>query len=323
MRFLLQFSGEHDKLPRAELAAVLEAEGHPYSFGRVFRTKRVILVDVDCLDASFLSRLAYTAQAHQVHAVAHRIEPLADAAAELLANGDTFAVRASSQILERRLGALIAARGYRVNLEQPSRTFFVFEERHICILGEPLPLLRDFEARKPQHRPFFHPTSMHPKLARGLVNLARVTAGDTVLDPFVGTGGILVEAGLMGCRLAGWDIRDDMVVGCQKNLESIGLSGTIEKRDALLADAPSEPVPAIVTDPPYGRGSYSSEENPLRLYEKFLARAHGWLSSGGSLVAVFPQTFQPAYGAFRHREHFDVYIHKSLTRRIWVLEKRG
>ncbi len=322
MRFLLQFSGEHDKLPRAELTAVLEAEGHPYSFGRVFRAKRMVLADIDCPDASFLARLAYTSQAHQVHAVAHRIEPLADAAAELLADGDTFEVRAGSQILERRLGALVAARGHRVDFEHPSQTFSVFAERGICILGVPIPLARDFEARKPQHRPFFHPTSMHPKLARGLVNLARVSAGGTVLDPFAGTGGILVEAGLVGCRLLGWDIRDDMVAGCAKNLGSYGLSGIVEKKDALVADVPEEPVAAVVTDPPYGRGSYSSEENPLRLYEKFLARAHGWLAPGGSLVAVFPQAFQPAYGAFRHREHFDVYIHKSLTRRIWVLEKR-
>ncbi len=48
------------------------------------------------------------------------------------------------------------------------------------------------EARKVTHRPFSLPISLHPKLARALVNLARVPMGGVLLDPFCGTGGILL-----------------------------------------------------------------------------------------------------------------------------------
>ncbi|MCK4365573.1 MAG: DNA modification methylase, partial [Thermoplasmatales archaeon] len=53
-----------------------------------------------------------------------------------------------------------------------------------------------FEERKIQHRPFFSPISLHPKLARALVNLSSIKKDETLLDPFCGTGGILLEAGL-------------------------------------------------------------------------------------------------------------------------------
>ncbi|MFH1722046.1 MAG: DNA methyltransferase [Candidatus Altiarchaeota archaeon] len=321
MRFLLQFSGEHDKLPRAELTAVLEGEGFRFEFGRVFREKRMILVDVDCPDGSFISRLAYTQKAHRVLEVAQRIEPLAEKAVSLMAESDTFRTTASSQILERRLGALIARSGFHVSLERPDKVFSVFEERGICILGEPISLEKDFEKRKPQHRPFFHPTSLHPKLARCLVNLCRVRAGDTVLDPFVGTGGILVEAGLMGLKLKGWDVKEEMVEGCMMNFKHFSLVGGLEKRDALRDGKDTGFVDAIVTDPPYGRGSYSSVGNPYSLYQSFLSEAKSWIASGRFLVVVFPSEFVPPLEGWRRKESFEVYIHKSLTRKIWVLEK--
>ncbi len=44
---------------------------------------------------------------------------------------------------------------------------------------------------------------MSPKLARCMVNLTGVKENDLVLDPFCGTGGILIEAGIMGARVIG------------------------------------------------------------------------------------------------------------------------
>ncbi len=64
---------------------------------------------------------------------------------------------------------------------------------------------------------------MSPKLARCMVNLTGMIAGDIVLDPFCGTGGILIEAGVMGARVVGADIDERMVEGTIKNLEYCGV----------------------------------------------------------------------------------------------------
>ena len=66
---------------------------------------------------------------------------------------------------------------------------------------------KNFETRKVQNRPFFSPISLHPKVARALVNLSEVEKNETLLDPFCGTGGILLEAGLIGANVIGNDIQ--------------------------------------------------------------------------------------------------------------------
>ena len=76
---------------------------------------------------------------------------------------------------------------------------------------------KSFETRVPQNRPFFSPVSLHPKIARALVNLAHLSAGDILLDPFCGTGGIMIEAGLIGMEIVGCDIDENMVNGCKNN----------------------------------------------------------------------------------------------------------
>ena len=53
---------------------------------------------------------------------------------------------------------------------------------------------QDWVIRRPRARPFFHPAAIFPKLSRALVNLSRVGAGEVFLDPFCGTGSLLLEA---------------------------------------------------------------------------------------------------------------------------------
>lgn len=58
-----------------------------------------------------------------------------------------------------------------------------------------------------------------PKLAQIMLNLAKVTSGKTVLDPFCGTGVVLIEAALQHCKLAGGDVRGQMVDYTKENLK--------------------------------------------------------------------------------------------------------
>lgn len=72
----------------------------------------------------------------------------------------------------------------------------IFSDKVLCCL-----LLWEnqerFEKRKAHLRLYNHPTSLHPRLARCLVNLANAKK---ILDPFCGSGGILIEAGLIGIK---------------------------------------------------------------------------------------------------------------------------
>ncbi len=58
-----------------------------------------------------------------------------------------------------------------------------------------------------------------PKLAQIMLNLAKAEPRLTVLDPFCGTGVVLIEAALMGLKLEGSDIKREMITNSKENLE--------------------------------------------------------------------------------------------------------
>lgn len=59
-----------------------------------------------------------------------------------------------------------------------------------------------------------------PKLARMMLNLSGATAMDTVLDPFCGSGTVLQEAVLLGCKkIIGTDVSKKAVADTRENME--------------------------------------------------------------------------------------------------------
>jgi tRNA (guanine10-N2)-dimethyltransferase len=58
-----------------------------------------------------------------------------------------------------------------------------------------------------------------PKLAQIMLNLAQAEKGSTVLDPFCGTGVVLMEATLRGCQVIGSDISQKMIDYTEENLK--------------------------------------------------------------------------------------------------------
>lgn len=106
------------------------------------------------------------------------------------------------------------------------------------------------------------PTSMPPNLSFIMMNLGLVRRGAVVLDPFVGTGSLLVAAAHFGARCFGADIDWKLLSGRTKkgpqtlfdNFRQYGFSPP----DILCADLKHAPmrrhawIDAIVCDPPYG-----------------------------------------------------------------------
>jgi tRNA (guanine10-N2)-dimethyltransferase len=174
-----------------------------------------------------------------------------------------------------------------------------------------------FDVRNPGKRDFFHPGVMMPRMARTLVNIARVKQDDTLLDPFCGTGGILIEADLLGAHAIGSDFDPLMVSGSRQN---------IVQADLLLADATQLPlcdhsVDAVVTDFPYGQSvSIKKSDTMDTLYGDALEEISRVLKQGKRAVVVTHRDISPiAAQYFTVLQRHDQRVHKSLTRRVLVL----
>ncbi len=228
--------------------------------------------------------------------------------------------------LPRKLGAVIHAQGFRVNLSRPDSVVRVYcgERLHVGLRLHRFDP-KEFEARKAHRRPFFRPISLHPRLSRALVNLSR--AEREVLDPFVGAGGILIEAGLMGLRVYGVDVRPEMVEGAKLNLEHYG----IRDFDVRLGDATrleevfDREFEVVVTDPPYGTSATLGGRERDDLYRGALASIHGVLRRGGRLVTAFPADFygksEGEAAGFKLVTKYHQRVHGSLERYFYVFEK--
>jgi tRNA (guanine10-N2)-dimethyltransferase len=165
---------------------------------------------------------------------------------------------------------------------------------------------------------------MASKLARCMVNLAQPVAGDVVLDPFCGTASFLIEAGLIGCRVMGFDVQRRMVRGSLRNLSFYEVS----PEGMLRADArypPFREVDCIVTDPPYGRSATTLGREIGEIVSDFLSTAKGLLPKGKRICIASPKGARTARAikesGFRLVESHSVYVHRSLTREIAVLER--
>jgi tRNA (guanine10-N2)-dimethyltransferase len=280
--------------------------------------------------------------------VSDREGPLDDGTVAVRATDVRGATGVDTQRVERDLGGVLVDRGFAVDLDDPDhelRALFArapeagAAEREgdgpersgladaapgesVCALGWlAARSRRDFGERRPTDRPFFQPGSMSPLFARALVNLAGARPGRRVLDPMCGTGGVLVEAALVGASVLGSDAQWKMARGTQRNLRhALGAAGDF---DVVRADATSLPVAdgaadAVVFDAPYGR--QSKVVGDLReLVADALSEAR---RVAPRCVLVADRVWDGAADAagWTVESRFDHRVHRSLTRHTLVLE---
>jgi len=166
---------------------------------------------------------------------------------------------------------------------------------------------------------------MSPKLARCMVNLSRVKEGQLLLDPFCGTGGILIEAGLIGAKLIGSDINWKMKNGTAINLDHCNLNDYevyhLDVRELKLF----EKVDAVVTDPPYGISTSTGGEESQIIFQEFLQWISYNMNENAYLCIAHPHyldidTMLNDFN-FELLERHKIKMHKSLTRIISVIRK--
>lgn len=174
--------------------------------------------------------------------------------------------------------------------------------------------MQDFEAysNRDYGKPFRDARvgMLPPKLAQIMINLASNDADNNdvpILDPFCGTGTILVEGLLMGRTVIGSDADGRMAEGAKKNLDWTAKNfpraksayHVFQKNATALAtkDIPLEGALAVVTEPHLGPPMQQSPsmgivENAARdltqIYTDFFKKLATWLPAGTPIVFIFP-----------------------------------
>ncbi len=155
------------------------------------------------------------------------------------------------------------------------------------------------------HRPVLRSDiALSPRLARTLVNLAGLRPGQTVLDPFCGSGTILIEAYGKSLRCLGLDSKASRVQEARENVRwSVGgVAGggyDIRKGDArdLSRLLRGTKVDAIVTEPvllprldarPKTSTAQAMVAESAETYNDALASMASSVHPGGRIVVVVP-----------------------------------
>jgi tRNA (guanine10-N2)-dimethyltransferase len=177
-----------------------------------------------------------------------------------------------------------------------------------------------FVGREPKKKLKSHPAMLKPKMARLLVNLTG--AKKQLLDPFCGTGSILIEAGVLGISPVGSDIDRKMVWYSTLNTKQFKVKAELKQVDATNLESEFKNIEAIACDPPYGKSSTLAGKKLEELYPKFLASANKVLKKGSRLVMIRPHYLKLRItNDWKKLGEFDWYVHGGLTRKILVLEK--
>lgn len=182
-----------------------------------------------------------------------------------------------------------------------------------------------FKFRSPEKRVYFQSSALNPQSSLLLINLAADPGEEeSVLDPFCGTGGVLLEACLQGHYCIGIDLDYKMVMGAKRNLKQYNV---YSQADLILADslhAPlrEESIKAIATDPPYGRLASTKGKPREKIFHGIIEASKKILKRGGK-AALFlpdPEVLEERKG-LRVRKVCSIYLHSDLTRNVWVLER--
>jgi tRNA (guanine10-N2)-dimethyltransferase len=215
-----------------------------------------------------------------------------------------------------------------VDLEAPDVLFLGLITRDRFYFGVHLATQnrRAFSQRRSPRRPFFNPDTIHPKIARAMVNLSRSPPGGLFLDPFCGSGGLLLEAVSIGSIPIGVDNDYRILRGCRRNLNYFHTPFF-----GLLADARTLPfrfqtIDAIAMDPPYGRSSSTRKLGIATLLKASLKRIRDAVTPGKHICFAVPlELFEKSIidsKDYAVKEEHSVYVHRSLTRHIVVLRRK-
>ncbi|MEM1575358.1 MAG: DNA methyltransferase [Nitrososphaerota archaeon] len=339
-KVFFRLSGKYPSLPLAELKAILESLEYEYKI--LEENSCIVLIELDKIFLEkVIEKAAYTKAAYMLLSMGENYN-------ELIENIDEekienfipknarfevrvkriFGARIDTLKTEKMLGEIFIKKlkEAKVDLTNPTYRIHCLATPSKLYLGL---LLSEKEKkwvhnRKPINRPFNLPSSLQPELARCMVNLVRCKPGNIILDPFAGTGSILIEAGLMDYKAIGLELKRWICDGALKNLKHF----LNDYLGIINADARCPPlkksIDAIVTDPPYGRSATLMGKTLENLLKDFFNSIREILKKGAYICFAIPSetNLENIINNMNLKiiETYDIIVHGSLTRKIIVLQ---
>ena len=236
---------------------------------------------------------------------------------QVLKNVNTFVCRiinlSSKQFnileLERSMGDMISKFSHaRVELEDPDITVYLIFTDKESFFGFSKRVRKENRPKKIKN----HPHELDWKLTRVMINLTGLKEGETVCDPFCGTGTTLLEAESMGIHAIGLDFDEKMYKISKENLKANGYKSKVFKLDFRELSKISGKFDGIVTDLPYGRASKASEK-PEEILKKFFS-----ILPKRKRIAIMYKKELANNLKLSGLKKYEIYRHKSLTRTILI-----
>ena len=319
---------------------VLELAGENYDFAaaeaqNAAKGVQVIAPGLALAETVSLPRTIHLGYTHRVSEVllqtsSHLSELLSSLDTIHLDQPGTIAIRArdirrstniDTQKVEREVGTVFVNKGFSVDLDTPIHEIRVLFSGDICIVGRLLETSsKGYSDRNPTKKPFFQPGSMDPIEARAIANLAGARPNSIIFDPMCGTGGILIEAALMGATVYGMDAQQKMILGANQNLRHYSVKNFVTIRGDAANLPLSTKIDSILFDVPYGRQSKITGYEIDVLIERTLKEAY-LLTSKVVVISDFPLEKLAKQSGWVLKNHFTRRVHKSLTRHVHILHK--
>ena len=335
MRYLFELSKEHISLPKAEIFACLEAIDISY---KIIESNEDILLIETIENINTIKKLANRLSfIYNITEFLFSCKPLIKEIKKyankiVISKKGSIAVKyknrskvINSQRIVKTLADVYTKKRY-VVLKNPDIEIRALITDLKVFVGIKVAEVnrKQYEQRKVQNRPFFSPISLHPKLARAIINLTSIKKGEKLLDPFCGTGGVLIEAGLIGVKVLGSDIEERMIEGCKKNLEYYKIKNfSLYQTDIGNIGLYFKKVDAIATDLPYGKSTTTKGEKMENLYERAFAKFSKILKNKGKAVIGLSDKNYLKIGEkyLSLVETHEIRVHGSLTRYFGIYKK--
>lgn len=197
------------------------------------------------------------------------------------------------------------------------------DETEINIAEEIFSINEKFYLRRPDKRPCLKPISLSPRIARVCINLLKLKEKriKTIIDPCCGTGGFLIEAGIMGYELTGMDILPEMIQCTKNNLNYFGISNYELRLEDITKSKPEKQYDGLVTDLPYGKNT-KSEKNIEESYKRFIRSIKKYSKN----IVIITPSFIDINKVIKNNNlkpkyQYEIKVHNTLNRVLTVIWK--
>ncbi len=211
--------------------------------------------------------------------------------------------------LESSMGDMISKFSHaKVNLDNPDITVYLIFTNNENFFGFSKRVKDKIRPKKIKK----YPHELDWKLTRLMINLIGMKKGETVCDPFCGTGTTLLEAESMGIHAIGLDFDEKMCKIAKENLKVNKYHSEVIKSEFQGLSKLSGKFDGIVTDLPYGTASKTTEK-PQEILKKFFVSL-----PKKKRVAIMYKKELDLNLKLSGLKKYHIYRHKSLTRTILI-----